>query len=368
MSLAYRRYLVVGLTRSLVAMRAEEGSTRTVGVILWQLLQSVLTPGGELDRLLDGPTEEEWLGPWLDYLVGRGVTYETNALVKAIHVAGGVVSGVDVDRGGTVTTETADYYVSAVPVEQMTELVTPAMVALDPRFEHLSHLTYRWMNGIQFFLGHDIPLVHGHTIYATSAWALTSISQAQFWRRPVTEYGDGTVRGVLSVDISDWDAPGTITTHQPARALTTREAVKNEVWAQLKAELSPHLGAELDAALRSWFLDDSIVLPNPSGAANLEPLLVNTVGSWEDRPDAVTRIPNLLLAADYVRTTTDLATMEAANEAARRAVNGILEHTGSPAPRCTLWPLREPAALAPLKALDEVRFRHGKPNWFHSEP
>ena len=77
------------------------------------------------------------------------------------------------------------------------------------------------------------------------------------------------------------------------------------------------------------FLDPAIVFPNPTGAANLEPLLVNTAGSWADRPDAVTRIGNLFLASDYVRTHTDLATMEAANEAARRAVNGILDATGS---------------------------------------
>ena len=105
------------------------------------------------------------------------------------------------------------------------------------------------------------------------------------------------------------------------------------------------------------FLDPAIEFPNPTQAANLEPLLVNTAGSWADRPDAVTRIPNLFLASDYVRTHTDLATMEGANEAARRAVNGILEATGSSAPRCEIWPLREPAAFAPAKALDKLRWK-----------
>ena len=71
----------------------------------------------------------------------------------------------------------------------------------------------------------------------------------------------------------------------------------------------------------------------------------------------MTRIPNLFLASDYVRTSTDLATMEGANEAARRAVNGILEATGSPAPRCEIWPLREPAMFAPAKALDKLRWK-----------
>ena len=89
-----------------------------------------------------------------------------------------------------------------------------------------------------------------------------------------------------------------------------------------------------EANVLTWFLDPAIEFPNPTEATNLEPLLINTAGSWEDRPDATTRIPNLLLAADYVRTNTDLATMEGANEAARQAVNAILDRTGSRAPRC----------------------------------
>ena len=33
-----------------------------------------------------------------------------------------------------------------------------------------------------FYLREDLPLVHGHAIYLDSEWALTSISQRQFWR------------------------------------------------------------------------------------------------------------------------------------------------------------------------------------------
>ena len=69
-----------------------------------------------------------------------------------------------------------------------------------------------------------------------------------------------------------------------------------------------------------------------------------------------TRIPNLLLAADYVRTSTDLATMEGANEAARRAVNAILDRTGSAAKRCAIYTLPEPGVLKPARALDRIRW------------
>ena len=109
------------------------------------------------------------------------------------------------------------------------------------------------------------------------------------------------------------------------------EEIRDEVWRQLTDAIDD--GSLDKANVHSWFLDPAINPPNPTTATNLEPLLINTKGSWADRPDAVTRIPNFFLAADFVRTYTDLATMEAANEAARRAVNGILDATGSNARR-----------------------------------
>ena len=79
------------------------------------------------------------------------------------------------------------------------------------------------------------------------------------------------------------------------------------------------------------------------------------------RPEATTAIPNLFLASDYVRTYTDLATMEGANEAARRAVNGLLDAVKFDGPRCELWELHEPEILAPWRLHDAARFKAGLP-------
>src|ERR1019366_682459 len=103
-----------------------------------------------------------------------------------------------------------------------------------------------------------------------------------------------------------------------------------------------------DSNLVSWFLDPDIEFPNQSAVTNQEPLLVNTAGSLQYRPEAVTQLPNLYIASDYVRTYTDIACMEGANEAARRAVNGILQQSGSNAPPAELWPLEEPDFFKPL--------------------
>ena len=131
---------------------------------------------------------------------------------------------------------------------------------------------------------------------------MTSISQAQFWRDvDVGQYGDGTVRGILSVDVSDWDTPGRRTGKVASRC--SREEIRTEVWGQLVDHLNdgPHPVLD-DSRVLAWFLDPAIEYPNPTEATNLEPLLINTAGSWSDRPEATTRIANLVLAADYVRT------------------------------------------------------------------
>ena len=89
---------------------------------------------------------------------------------------------------------------------------------------------------------------------------------------------------------------------------------------------------------------------------------MNTKGSWADRPDATTRIPNLMLAADYVRTYTDLATMEGANEAARRAVNGdprrdaVARARAASCGRCASRPRCRPA-----RTLDKLLWRLRRP-------
>ncbi len=357
----YQTLLAQGLTRSLVALRAEDGSTRTVGYILLQLFAGILSPTG-FDRLLNGPTNEVWLSPWIDYLEKKNVTLESGVTIKQFLLGPSGITGVVAEQAGQPLTITADYYIAAMPIEIMSGLVTPAMAGRAPSLAGLSALKTKWMNGIQFYLKSDLPLQPGHTLYADSPWALTSISQKQFWANaPLSGYGDGSLGGILSVDISDWDAPG-ILYGKPATACVAGE-IKDEVWAQLKAHLNVGGATAIqDGNLSSWFLDPDIEFPNQSAVTNQEPLLVNTVGSLQYRPDAVTELSNLFIASDYVRTYTDIACMEAANEAARRAVNGILQKSGSNAQPAQLWPLEEPEFFQPMIEYDRLRFKLGLPH------
>src|SRR6185295_2934201 len=92
----YRRYLGQGMTRSMVAMRAEDSSTRTVGRVLLQLLWGIVVPGRVFDRLLTGPTNDVWIDPWQAHLRDLGVNLVPNAVMREFHVQGKRIRNVSV--------------------------------------------------------------------------------------------------------------------------------------------------------------------------------------------------------------------------------------------------------------------------------
>jgi 15-cis-phytoene desaturase len=366
MSKAYQTDLGQGLTRSLVAMRAEESSTRTVGCTQLQLLYGLICPDRVFDRLLCGPTSDVWIYPWTQYLQKLGVEFFPGTRVVSFETDSKRVTGTTVETSSGHSSITADFYVAALPVEVMSSLMTDDLKRAAPSLANLDKLKTRWMNGIQFYLSKDEPLVNGHAIYLNSPWALTSISQRQFWSNvDFARFGDGTVGGIISVDISDWEAPGVVY-GKPAQECSAQQ-IKDEVWAQLKQHLN-NSGATLieDANLVTWFLDPDIEFPNPSQAANAEPLLINTSGSLQYRPEAQVELENFFVASDYVRTYTDIACMEAANEAARHAVNCLLAASGSNVQAVQLWPLEEPEFLKPLQEIDRIRFSLSLPHHLES--
>lgn len=353
----YKSFLAKALTRNLVAADATRASTRTIGLQATRILigNIIFSMYEEASRLLNGPTTEAWIDPWMTYLRGKGINWFPNTNVDALQVQNGAISGVTVSTGGQQRTITADMYVLAVPVERARELLGPQLRSLDAGFTALDDMLADWMTGVQFFVRRPIPINKGHISFADSPWAITSISQGQFWSRDLSKYGNGTVRDIISADVSNWDAPGIL--YGKTARQCTKQQIFDEVWAQMARSLDEDFVFLQDADIVDRFLDPAIKFgPDGTPVDNAEPLLVNTVGLWAKRPAAATKVPNLFLASDYVKTNTDLATMEGANEAARRAVNGILDLTGWSGARCTIWNFEEPGVFALARAEDAFRY------------
>jgi uncharacterized protein with NAD-binding domain and iron-sulfur cluster len=296
----------------------------------------------------------------------------------------------------------ADYYVFALPVEQMAYYVnrSPTMTMHDPSLRNIVKLTAStdWMAGIQFYLRAPVSIAPGHIVCADTEWALTAIEQTQFWQDVDLPLN---VRSILSVDISAWDRRGHFNRREAFRC--TSEEIALEVWKQLKESFNrpgrtDTLRDELlitGTVNGSFHLDNNIVdrldrkkqaafargidtsLRRASGVVrssqelldaaaknpdapfvfgdtlqmNVEPLLINRPGTLALRPSVETRIANMFLAADYVKTSTNLACMEGANEAGRLAANAILESAASDFPQCPIWSLQDGELFVRVGAL-----------------
>ena len=361
----YQRVLAAGLTRNLVAAKETVASTRTIGTMGEAFVHAIAGAGadGEIDRVLDLPTDEAWIRPWMKLLRKRGVRFvEGHGLARFEMKNGRVAAAWVVDGRGHRRRVEADWFVSAMPVERLRRYLSAGVLRADPALESLNKLRTDWMVGIQYYLKRRVDIVRGHITFIDAPWALTALTQAQFWkdRDFAADYGDGKAVDCLSVDISNWDAPG-ILFDKPAKRCT-REEIAQEVWAQIKQHhtAAEHLPNDI---VHSWFLDPGISWDSARKVnRNATPLLVNTAESWVNRPDAFTSIPNLFLSGDFVRTNIDLATMEGANESARAATNALCEAAGSRAAPAEIFKLWTNPAMEPVKLVDAGLYRAGLPN------
>lgn len=364
------RQVLLACTRTMVAMDAERGSSRTLGQTSSMLLLDSFG-NGPVDRTMMGPTTECWLDPWQAQLERWGVRFAFGSRVDGLELdaRGRRIrrAWLRTRKGRRVPVE-ADAFVLAVPLEVAHRLVTPALAAADPELAKIAacdvEQTTSWMTGAQYFLDEDVPLCEGHLFFPASPWSLTAISQAQFWnrgRRGMHRYGDGRLRGILSVDVSTCfvpDADGVRLIDE-----TSREGILSRVLRQLLDALDVPTARRLERAVYAAKLDDELSV-DAHGVTNAGRLLVHPPGSRALRPEAVAHLSNLHIAADYVRTSMDLASMEGANEAGRLAARGVLGCVGLDPGRVELFKFDELERFEPLRRLDAWLHDRGLPHLF----
>ncbi|MFD0533770.1 hypothetical protein ACFQY7_08205 [Actinomadura luteofluorescens] len=183
---------------------------------------------GGLARMLDAPTNEAWIDPWVRHLRDRGVRFEVGQAVEALETGGGRVRSVRVvDAAGR--RRSADWFVCAVPVDRARTLLSPDVLALDPGLATMRNLRTEWMNGLQFFLRRSPRGLDQEVNFMDSPWQITAVLQSRLWDRDFSrDYGDGQVADCLSLDVSDWDTPG-ILYGKPAKKCT-RAQISRPSW------------------------------------------------------------------------------------------------------------------------------------------
>ena len=383
---AFQKY-ADSTAQALVAMDAHQSDARTYGNISIQMLQDQFAGRARTDGTLNGPTSLVWFDHWRRYLETQGVRFYRGKL-KSFEVFDDNTYWPRVeirrpyDEFGKLLDEprkvdtvlVRDYYVIAIPGEALQQIVdknpklrggdfdkvrtfpfgSPDQANPDGALEHMS--------GIQYYFANDFKMLEGHTIFPDSEWRLSSISQPQFWTKKRGWWSG--YRGVLSVDVSDWETPSPAANGKAAWRCTKDEIAK-AVWKQIKdaleervkgikgyaaqpesVEQTAHSPAERPSLIEGappprltlpeplfYHLDENIKFGKERDATptrNQTPLLINRVDEYGRRPGRLNREEGykmhagIVFAGTYMQTYTRLTTMEAANESGRHAVNAIL--------------------------------------------
>lgn len=352
--------MLQNLPKALVAMDAKQGSARTLANTLFLMLTDQFKRDGG-DRLLDGPTTETWIAPWVAWLERLGVRFRCGQRLTRLELdrtQGRIQRAYFGDEAIR-----ADYYVLALPLEEAVPIMRRDLAGASEAIERFRGVVpdevLGWMVGVQLYLSEDRSIAPGHIALPDAPWGVTAISQAQFWQmNPSWPF-----KGILSIDVTNWEEPGDLK-KKPAHRSSRREII-DELLYQLHTAKDLTGASLISDQPFATHIDDDLVFSSELVAENHSRLLIHPPGFWSQRPPAASGISNLVLAADYVKNNMDLATMEGANEAARAAANEILlrERPGArPCPIVHHLHAAEPSWLKELKALDAERYHRRRPS------
>ena len=295
---------------------------------------------GALDRVLNAPTNEAWIDPWVAHAAqARRALPRRARRSTALRVRKGRIDGARA-RSTAAAAAGASRPTGSSPrcrSSARASCSTRSCSRLDPSLEGMHDLFYDWMNGIQFFLREPVDITHGHITFIDAPWALTALTQAQFWARPRLRarlrrrHGQVDCLSRRHLQLGRARDP----LRQAGQAVhegggRARGAGRRSSEHKTAADKLPD---DIVALVRSWTRRSAGTRKrgrntNDDAAAGQHGRLV---GEAPDR--RATKIPNLFLAGDYVQTNIDLATMEGANESGRAAVNALLDAVGSKAER-----------------------------------
>lgn len=353
----------------LQSTKPENTSAKFHGWFLELVIHSLLGFGsnGPTGRMLNQPTSIAWIDPWVRWLEHLGVRMNLHHELLRLAVKGGKIVGAEMQTPDGNKSILADWYICALPIERARALWTPEILAADPSLARMNRIHTAAQNGIQFYLRDRVHITAGAALCVDSPWKMNFAHQAQFWSGDfASTFGDGHARDCLSAIVSDWDRPGIV--YGKVVADCTPEQIAREAWEQIKTHVNkvsrrPKL---TDDMVLGWWLDDGIVSKN--GRLMSEELLPSALVKTERyRPNGVTKIPNLILAGDYLDGAWQIGTMEAANYYGRLAANAVLDAARSAeTPANAIGPYRPPHWQL-LKQADAQRYANGESNLFDVE-
>lgn len=316
--------------------------------------------------ILDGPETEVWFTPWQRQLERLGARFHLGHRLSELTVIDQQINGATVITPNDETLAVnADWYILAVPVDKAAELISAELLAADSNLGCLKQIPLFCGLNLQIFLRHRVSRLGLLFMSYSAPWGMGNEVLSRHWNLDLADYGDGSARECLSVQLNDatwWSLPGMLY-NKPAKDCTGPEII-DEVLAQMRRYLPDGETIFAPEAIHSVRLSPATPT-RPDGLLSIdEPLLSESPSVTRYRPHGKSQVTNLLLAGAYTRNFATGDQMEGANESGRRAAASILAATDSTERPVQIESWTPPAWMRALWHYDDSRYVRGKRNLF----
>ncbi|MEV6558177.1 FAD-dependent oxidoreductase [Nocardia sp. NPDC051756] len=320
--------------------------------------------------MLDGPETTVWFDAWARHLNGLGVRIHLGHTVTGFSLRDGVIATATAQDGsGSPMTVDADWYVLAVPSDKAATLIDEDLLGADPALAAIADTPLLHGLNLQIYLRHRVTELGVLFMSFDSPWEMGNEVLSNHWTLNLSDYGDGTVRECVSVQLSDatwWSRPGMLY-GKPAKDCTGEEIIA-EVLAQMRYYLPGGEQIFAASAIHSIRLGPATPVRADGGLTIDEPLVSASPSASNLRPSARTQIGNFFLAGAYTRNFAAGDQLAGANESGRRAAAEVLAASGIHAPPVEIETWTPPAWLRALWNDDDRRYKRGLPNRFDVVP
>ena len=244
--------------------------------------------------ILPGDLQTVFIDPQVRELEELGVEIRYDSEATGVVMHEGAVAAITLQNG---TELSGDVYALCTPFEVTRRWLHDSLYEADPELGNMHFLEAQPMAALHLTLRRELSeLPREHVFLHGSHYALSFIDVQRFWKGL-------NGKAQLSFISSNYGPLNEV----------SAEGAKN----MLLKEIAEYLPITPDD-VEYWEL-------NP----NLEdPLFINTIGAWPNRPRPKSKINNLYLAGDFVKNEIDLACMEGAVSAALEAARQILSDYG----------------------------------------
>lgn len=265
--------------------------------------------------VLAGDLGRAFIAPIARSTRDAGVIIETNVEVTRLAVGGGRVRAVETSAGE----RSADCFVVATPLEVSRGFIGDGVVELAPELGDIHHLEAEPMSALHVWLDHRLDgLPREHVFLHGGRYGLSFIDNSQIWTG-----GGSSANTYLSFISSNFS---------PLAAASDAVATR-----LLLDEIAGYL--PIDPARVETRLNTNVA----------EPLFINTIGAWPNRPQTTSAIANLFFAGDWVQSSIDLACMEGAVASALDAAAAIEATRGGELPGSIEPPTHSRALFVALR-------------------